>query len=101
MTFIAAPTRVLDDSPSVMSGSWPGTPGYAFAAAAMMIKAAALKTAGFIEISRPRCVASAEAPAWPLLKCNATDQCRDASKRVAANVGAFADSNRSSGTQRD
>src|SRR5438067_1795313 len=60
MTFIAAPTRVLADSPSVMSGSWPGTPGYAFAAAAMMIKAAALKTAGFIEISRPRSLASAK-----------------------------------------
>src|SRR5207237_8024598 len=70
------------------------------ALAATMASAAAWNTAGFIEVSRPRLIAAAAAPACPLLKCNPTDQWRDASNSTPARRFTFASSNSASGIQR-
>src|SRR5207237_728347 len=88
---LAAETPRFAASPPFLSSPAP----------AMIASAAALKTAGFIEVSRPRWTASADAPDCPLLKCRFTDQCREASNSAAAKLFAFAPSKRSIGTQRD
>src|SRR5437868_7892788 len=101
MIWIAAEMRAFASSPAALSGSCPGTPGNAEASAATMASAAAWNTAGFIDVSRPRRTASADAPACPLLKCNPTDQWREASKSTVARRFTLASSKRDAGIQRD